>query len=357
MTNTVSNPESGSPETIVEMGRLNGLSDGVFAIALTLLVLEIRIPNEITASDLPSGLLELGPRVLIYLISFVVIGGAWGSHQRMLSQIKRGDGLLVWFTLLSLLFVTLVPATAALLGRFPGAFIAILCFAADVILIQLTALWMWRHASKQGLINSALDPRVVKGIGRRLILSAGAFALSLPLALLNPAIVYVVWIGLFLLIFVTDWLSWQQAFRTTQAVIPLENATSAQLNLVHGIGQLNMAASSVKDVLAEGTFGGGLESHVAREDDVVNAQLSISTRQGFMSFRYPWAWGSANALDWKVNLNREIPLALTLLDQAVPPVQRRSDCRQDRSQQRVTCHSDSGWCGSLDSRRKCVVHC
>src|SRR4051812_33625347 len=117
-------------ETVVDLTRQNALSDGVFAIALTLLVLDIRIPDSTTAGELSTTLVALAPKLLIYLISFIAIGGAWGSHQRMLSQIKRGDGLLVWFNLLSLLFVTLLPASAALLGRFPSEFIAIVLFAA-----------------------------------------------------------------------------------------------------------------------------------------------------------------------------------------------------------------------------------
>jgi uncharacterized membrane protein len=310
MSKIVFSPETDPPETIVEMGRLNGLSDGIFAFALTLLVLDIRLPEDVLAGDLMLTLPELAPRLLIYLISFVVIGGAWGSHQRLLSQVKRGDGLLVWFNLLSLLFVTLLPAASALLGRFPDTLIAIVCFAADVILIQLTALLLWRHASKHDLINPALDPRVVVSIGRRLILSAVAFGLSVLLGLWNPNVVYLVWIGLFILIFTTDWLSWQQAVKTVQATIPLDNAARAQINIEHGAGHLFLAAGIDSDVLARGTFGGGLKSNLVREGDLLKAQLSVSGRQGIMSWRYPWAWGPANVLDWKLSLNPHIPLAL-----------------------------------------------
>src|SRR5215208_4876923 len=145
-------------EALVEMTRLNNLSDGVFAIALTLLAFDLRLPDGVPVSDLPNKLFELAPKFVVYLISFVVIGGAWGAHQRMLNQIKRGDGLLVWFNLFCLLFVALVPASAALLGRYPNAFLAISCFAMDVALIQLTTLWLWQHASRGGLIESRLDP-------------------------------------------------------------------------------------------------------------------------------------------------------------------------------------------------------
>jgi uncharacterized membrane protein len=105
-------------EVLVEMARLKGLSDGVVAFALTLLVLDIRIPEGVAPSDLPANLAELAPSAVVYLIAFAIVGGAWGSHQRMLGQIGRGDGLLVWYTLLSLLPITLLPASASLLGDY-----------------------------------------------------------------------------------------------------------------------------------------------------------------------------------------------------------------------------------------------
>lgn len=132
-------PEQLSSESVVEMGRLGGLSDAVYAVALTLLVLDLRLPEGRLSGDVTANLIELAPKLLVYLIAFVIIGGAWGSHQRMLSQIRRGDGPLVWLNLFSLLFVTLLPASAMLLGRFPSTFIAIATFVVDVVLIQLTA--------------------------------------------------------------------------------------------------------------------------------------------------------------------------------------------------------------------------
>ncbi len=305
-------PQSGPPESLVEMSRLNNLSDAVFAVALTLLVLDIHIPEGIAIGDLPGRLLELAPNFLVYLISFVVIGGAWGSHQRMLQQIKRGDGLLVWFNLFSLLFVTLSPASAALLGHYPDAFIAIACFAIDVALIQLTALWMWRHASRHGLINSTLDARVVESIGRRLNLSTVIFLLSIPLALLNTWLIYLFWIGLFILLFTTDWLSWQQAALSQQASLPLEDTKRARIHIQHGAGHLQIDSQAEDSALFNGVFGGGLESRVDRSDDSANIQLRVSGRQSFLSLRYPWSWGPANVLDWSVHLTNQIPLALEI---------------------------------------------
>ena len=142
-TEKIISSELDSRESLVDLNRLNNLSDGVFAIALTLLAFDIRLPEGVVIGDLPNRLLELAPKFIVYLISFVVIGGAWGAHQRMLHQIQGGDGLLVWFNLFCLLFVALVPASSAILGRYPTTFLAITGFALDVALIQLSTLWLW----------------------------------------------------------------------------------------------------------------------------------------------------------------------------------------------------------------------
>jgi uncharacterized membrane protein len=304
--------ESAASETLVEMGRLNGLSDGVFAFALTLLALEIRVPEDVLLADLPNSLASLAPRFLIYLISFVVIGGAWGSHQRMLGQVRRGDGLLVWFNLLSLLFVTLVPAGAALLGHFPRSVLAIACFALVVILIQLAELWLWRHASRQRLINAALDSRVVAGIGRRMSLSAAIFAISIPLAFLSAYLVYLVWIGVFVLIFTTDWLSWQQAIQTRQATVSLNGAAQGYVNVNYGGGTILINGIADDSELLSGLFGGGLEENTHRAGEKVESYLSLPGKMGFMSLRFPWTWGPSNIRDWTFGLNRQVPIRLDI---------------------------------------------
>ena len=295
------------------MGRLNALSDGVIAIALTILVLEIRLPDVTQISDLGMRMVELGPRLLIYLISFIIIGGAWASQQRMLSQIKRGDGPLVWFNLFSLLFITLLPAAAALLGRFPREILAILVFSADVIMIQLAPLLLWRHASKYGLINPALDPRIVTGIGRRLTIIAIAFALIVPLALINAILVYAIWVILFIFIFTTDWLSWQQGLKTSHERIPLGDARQAHIHLEQAGGKLILEPGTTDDTLIEGTLGGGVTTETQMDGDVLEVSMVALNKSGFMSYRYPWAWGPVNLLDWDIHVNSQIPLKLEIM--------------------------------------------
>lgn len=306
-------PESTPPEVLVEMSRLKNLSDGVIAIALTLLVLDLRIPEGVLAGNLSTTLFGLAPKALVYLISFAVIGGAWGSHQRMLAQIKRGDGLLVWLNLFSLLSVSIVPASAALLGRFPTAFLSITCFAVNVVLIQLTAQWLWQHVSRHGLTDPTLDDRVVASIGRRLSLSAIVFGLSIPLALLSTALSYLLWVGMFVLLFTTDWLSWQQVLNTQRASIPLEGARSARIRVKHWAGQLNIGSHPTTHDLIQGVFGGGLISQISRSGEAVDVELIIGETRGFMNLRFPWAWGPANLFDWTFSLRQQIPIALDIV--------------------------------------------
>jgi uncharacterized membrane protein len=293
-------------EVLVEMARLKSLSDSVVAFALTLLVLDIRVPPGVLESGLPTAIGELGPRFAVYLLSFVLIGGAWGSHQRMLGQIERGDGLMVWWTLLSLLPVTLVPACAVLLGDHPTAAIALTVFALDVVAIQLTSTFLWRHASRHRLIDADLDPRVVRSIGRRLWVVAGCFAVSIPLAFVLPPLTYLVWIATFALIFTTDWVSWRQSRRATTLEIPIDGAPRARLTIACRGGFLSIEPGDEPGILVDGSFGGGVERRTTRSEGAAAVRLALPRHSPMLNPRFPWAWGLVT--EWGIALNRTIPL-------------------------------------------------
>jgi hypothetical protein len=211
-----------------------------------------------------------------------------------------------------LLFVTLLPASSALLGRFPDSFVAIAVFALDVILIQLTALWLWQHASRYKLVNPELDSRVVLGVARRLRFSALVFAISIPLVLLSPYVVYLTWIGVYALILTTDWLSWQQAVKTSQAAIPLDGAERASIQMKHSAGRLYILPTPIGEGLINGVFGGGVDTQINRSGHYIEVQMTQPKARGFMSFVFPWAWGQANIRDWNCRLTGEIPVALNI---------------------------------------------
>lgn len=97
--------DQAAPEGI---GRILALSDGVFAIAITLLVIQIALPAT-AGADLPSALLRLWPRYLAYVLSFLVIARFWFSHHLAFRLITRYDGILVWLNLVLLMFVAFLP--------------------------------------------------------------------------------------------------------------------------------------------------------------------------------------------------------------------------------------------------------
>ena len=128
--------------------RIEALTDGVFAVAMTLLVLDIKVPElqqPLATAELPLKLVALWPKFLSYTISFVILGVYWVGHHVQLSFIRRADRPLLWINILFLLWVALVPFSTALLSEYSNTRLAIAIYGANLIAIGLTlALHWWR---------------------------------------------------------------------------------------------------------------------------------------------------------------------------------------------------------------------
>src|SRR5215467_6357238 len=124
------------------IGRILALSDGVFAIAITLLILEIAIPATTSDAGLPKALLELWPRYLAYVLSFAVIARFWVTHHLAFRLIGRYDAGLVWLNLVLLMLVAFLPFPTAVLGEHNGSPAAAVLYAAAVIQV------LTRHSTK-----------------------------------------------------------------------------------------------------------------------------------------------------------------------------------------------------------------
>lgn len=121
--------------------RVEALTDGVFAVAMTLLVLDIKVPElaqELASAELPYRLLALWPKFLSYAISFVILGVYWVGHHLQLSFIRSADRPLLWINILFLLWVALVPFSTALLSEYTKNRLAIAVYAGNMIAIGLT---------------------------------------------------------------------------------------------------------------------------------------------------------------------------------------------------------------------------
>ena len=143
-----SQPDKLSLLDYANLERLIFLVDGVFAITLTLLVLELR-PPEVDPAHLVDGLREMLPRLAIYVIAFYTIANHWVVHQRAFRHITSLDTTMLWLTLVGLLFITLMPASTAIMGRYPGEKLAVACFSANSFLQALTSWLFWAYVVRR----------------------------------------------------------------------------------------------------------------------------------------------------------------------------------------------------------------
>jgi len=180
------------------MGRILALSDGVFAIAITLLILEIAVPATTSNAGLPKALLGLWPRYLAYLVSFVVIARFWMIHRLAFRLIARDDPVLVWLNLLLLLFVAFLPFPTAVVGEHAGSSAAAILYAASVILASLASAAYWWYASGRGrLLRPDAGRAQVRALRARGLSSPVFFALTLPIALFAPYAAEIAWLLIF----------------------------------------------------------------------------------------------------------------------------------------------------------------
>ena len=169
--------------------RIIFFSDAVFAIAITLLALEIRLPALPEAAGnaaLLAALGSLGTRYLSYLISFLAIGLMWLAHHRTFRAVRRYDERLMLLNLLFLLCIGFLPFPTAVIGEF-GNTVGTIFYAAAMAVAGLVFSLMWWYANADGrLVERPLPPAESRQIRLRVLWSPLVFLLSIPLAFWSP---------------------------------------------------------------------------------------------------------------------------------------------------------------------------
>lgn len=186
------------PHTELGLERIVFFSDAVMAIAITLLAIEIRLPDSsIPASGLVEALLELIPRFISFCISFFVIGLFWLSHHRMFEYINAYDRGLLWFNLIFLLLVAFMPFPTAVLGRFPAELLSVVFYAVVVILLALVRTGIWWHVYYRAqLVRPNTNPRAGRTEFYRAIGTAAIFGISILIAFWSPIWAMYSWIAI-----------------------------------------------------------------------------------------------------------------------------------------------------------------
>jgi uncharacterized membrane protein len=179
-----------SPSAHRTPGRLVAFSDAVFAITVTLLVLEIRPPTDYT--NLLHELAVLWPSYLAYALTFLFIGQIWANHHVMFDHIRAADRVILLLNTLLLMIVAFLPFTTSVLAGAlrsgHGLRIAVVAYGIAFDATALTFNAVWQYARRHRLLSETLDPAGATAIGRRFQLALAWLTIGALLGLLLPAL-------------------------------------------------------------------------------------------------------------------------------------------------------------------------
>jgi len=168
--------------------RLAALSDGIFAFAMTLLMLDLRVPameavhNE---HDLWHGLTALSPRLLMYLMSFLTLGIFWIGQQTQLNHLERSDRSLTWIHIVFLFFVTIMPFSTALLAEFTSYRVALVAYWLNILCLGFALYLSWGCATRLEVVKDDIAPEVPTAVCRRILIAQALYAFGALLCIIN----------------------------------------------------------------------------------------------------------------------------------------------------------------------------
>jgi uncharacterized membrane protein len=171
----------------VRAARLEAFSDGVFAIAATLLVLELKVPRGV--EDLGSALLGAWPAYVAYLVSFATIGVIWVNHHLLLEHVRRVDLPFLYLNLLLLLFVAVVPFPTSLMDEYitsPNGSLAAAVYGLVGLGIAVAFSASFFYATRDGGLVERAAARRLREEGRLFPIGLGAYAAGIALAFVVP---------------------------------------------------------------------------------------------------------------------------------------------------------------------------
>jgi TMEM175 potassium channel family protein len=184
------------PRGSEEFSRVLAFSDGLFAIAMTLLVVGIGVPHlvdEDSASELLDKVDDLLPELISFFISFAVIGRYWIAHHRFFRTLKEMDYGLIGINLVYLGFVAFLPFPTALLGNYFDNPVAVGGYAISVAIVSGLEVVMLRHAHRAGLLERPMPEPVFRYGARAASLPLVFFLASVPVAFIGSALAVATW--------------------------------------------------------------------------------------------------------------------------------------------------------------------
>ena len=194
-------PTSYNQITGQSLERLAALSDGIFAVAMTLLVLDLHVPaSEVIHSqgELWRTLAGAAPQLISYLLSFMTLGIFWNGQQAQLNLFTRSDRHLSWIHIAFLFAVSIMPFSTRLLAGFIAYRTVLIAYWANILLLGVVLYISWRYAERAGLLQENVTHEQQCAVERRIVVAQGlyAFGACLCLIITYVSIVFIVLVQL-----------------------------------------------------------------------------------------------------------------------------------------------------------------
>jgi uncharacterized membrane protein len=180
--------ESLQPHSGRSLERLAALSDGIFAVAMTLLVLDLHIPSAAQVHgerEMLIALCALGPQWIAYGMSFLTLGIFWAGQQTQLNHIGEGTRDLAWIHLAFLFAVTLLPLSTRLLAEFITYRGALLIYWLNILVLGAVLYWSWKYVTRAGLIKDDTPQEVSASICKRIAIAQSLYAAGAALCVID----------------------------------------------------------------------------------------------------------------------------------------------------------------------------
>lgn len=169
--------------------RINAISDAVFGVAMTLLVLEIKVPEiemHATEGELAHSFLVLMPKFMVYFLSFMTAGIFWAGQSAQFRHIEKSDRNMTWINLLFLLFVSLLPFSTAFLGDHINYKFSIFLYWSNIFFMGVMLLINWVYAKKHSFISPETVETVYNPIRKRILTAQFLYFCGALLCFINP---------------------------------------------------------------------------------------------------------------------------------------------------------------------------
>ena len=173
-------------------GRIETLTDGIFAIAMTLLVLDMKvpkIPKGVAQAALELRVYDLWPKFLIYVLSFVICAVFWVSHNIQFHYIKRADRAFLWINIMFMMFVAFIPFSTHLLSEHIGQQFAVIFYGCHLVSVWICLYLHWHYATRGlRLVDKDIHPNIVSAVTKRILIGPTIYLLAIGASFLSTGL-------------------------------------------------------------------------------------------------------------------------------------------------------------------------